>query len=118
MPAVDEITFEHEYDPGWGDHFLFAHLPGAELTATEGPLDGVDGEKRLPGGDVAGVIIWNEESQGIIHIEVHPALQRQGIATALYRRAGEIAGPVSLENDYSFEGAAWASRMMSDRSRL
>lgn len=109
---LDTLTFEHEYDEEWGDHFLFAHLPGADTSPTEGePLDGTDGYKRLPGGDVVGMILWNEGSHGIVHIEVHPDFQRQGIASELYHRASEIAGPVSLRNDYSFEGAAWAGSL-------
>lgn len=109
---MDGLAFEHEYDDEWGDHTLFAVLPGAGTAPTEGePLAGVDGRKRLPGGDIIGMILWNEDSHGIIHVEVHPDFQRQGIASELYRRAAEIAGPVSLNNDYSYDGAAWAGSL-------
>ena len=109
---IQDVQFEHEYDPDWGDHTLVAILPGAQASNTEGqPLEGVGGEKRLPGGDVVGVIKWNEDTQGIQHIEVAPEYQRQGVATQLFNEANKISPVRSDNGEYSHEGWAWANSM-------
>jgi 8-oxo-dGTP diphosphatase len=97
LPA--DLTYKHSLDKGI--HTLFARHP------------------EMPGdAHFAGVIGWWDKDGEVGGIEVHPQMQRRGLATELYRRAKEITPHLHHSEYLSPDAKQWISGMDGKTAKL
>jgi hypothetical protein len=119
------VSWKHHDEPGWHTHELDEPMTKTAMGAHGDLPEGIaykhnlkDGihvltanHPDMPKDGFAGLLSWWENDGEIGSAEVHPHMQRRGLATELLRRAKEISPHVHHSDSLTDDAKGWISGM-------